>query len=61
MPTKEAHVAVAKSNQRTIDYLLQTDDHLGWVVTVAFYKALHIVEAMLHADQSAPRKHTDDH
>jgi hypothetical protein len=46
MASKAAHVAAAKHNQATIDYLLAgSDEHLPWVVTVAFYKALHIVEA----------------
>lgn len=61
MPSKEAHVAVAKRNQATLDFLLGGDDHLPWVVTVAFYKALHIVEAVFAADRHSPMPHTDDH
>lgn len=61
MPSKEAHVAAAKQNQATIDYLLISNDHLPWVVTVAFYKALHVVEAVFVADTHSPAAHTDDH
>ena len=62
MPSKQAHVAAAKRNQATIDYLLaSSDEHLPWVVTVAFYKALHIVEAVFAADKRSPVPHTDDH
>lgn len=62
MPSKEAHIAVAKRNQATIDFLLGGDDeHLPWVVTVAFYKALHIVEAVFAADRQSPMPHSDDH
>jgi hypothetical protein len=61
MPSKEAHVAVARQNQLTIDYLLQSDEHLPWVVTVAFYRALHIIEAVFAADSKSPMAHTDDH
>ena len=50
MPSKEAHLTAAKRNQATIDYLLAGDEHLPWVVTVAFYKALHLVEAVFAAD-----------
>ena len=62
MPSKAAHVAAAKRNQATIDYLLVgSDEHLPWVVTVAFYKALDVVEAVFAADQKGPVQHTDDH
>jgi hypothetical protein len=61
MPNKEAHVAAAVENQKVIDYLCEKiDDHPGWVVTVAFYKALHVVEAMF-AGESSGQSHTDSH
>lgn len=62
MPSKEAHVAAAKQNQATLDYLLAGgDEHLPWVATVAFYKALHVVEAVFAADKRSPLPHTGDH
>lgn len=62
MPNKAAHVAAAKRNQATIDYLVaSSDEHLPWIVTVAFYKALHVIEAVFAADKGSPLPHTDDH
>ncbi len=61
MPSKDSHVSAAKRNQSTIEYLLRDDAHLGWAVTVAFYKALHIVEAVLATKQPGCPEHTDDH
>ncbi len=61
MPSKPAHVAAALANQRTIDYLRKDDEHLPWVVAIAFYKALHLVEALLAGDPQSPTRHTDDH
>jgi hypothetical protein len=53
-----AHKKAAAANKRTLDYLREKiDDHPQWVVTVAFYTALHVVEAVF-------AKHgfnTDDH
>jgi hypothetical protein len=61
MPSKEAHIAAAKKNEAALRHLLSGDDHLGWVVTVAFYKALHIVEAVFAVDSKLGVDHTDDH
>lgn len=62
MPSKESHIAAAKRNQITLDYLLNGgDEHLPWAVTVAFYKALHVVEAVFAADKQSPVPHADDH
>lgn len=60
MPSKQAHIQAAKSNQVTIDYLLKDDAHLAWAVTVAFYNAMHTVEALLANGQESV-EHTDDH
>jgi hypothetical protein len=47
MPSKEAHLAIAERNQQCIDYLKQDLSHYAeWVTTVAFYKALHLVDAL---------------
>lgn len=62
MPSKDAHISAARRNEDTLRHLLSGgDEHLGWVATVAFYKALHIVEAVFHEDPNLPLKHTDDH
>jgi hypothetical protein len=62
MPSKEAHLAIAERNQQCIDYLKQDLSHYAeWVTTVAFYKALHLVDALLAADKDAPAAHGTDH
>ena len=62
MPSKEAHVRAALENKKAIDYLGErVDDFPQWVVTIAFYKALHIVEAVFAGDPKSTQAHTDDH
>ena len=49
-------------NNAALQYLLlRIDDFPQWVITVAFYKALHIVEAMFAADSKSKKKDTDNH
>lgn len=51
MPSERAHLALADRNQTVIDHLLQRPDEcMEWIVTVAFYKALHLVEALFAHD-----------
>jgi len=54
MPKLDAHAALARRTQIVLDRLLQTcDANPEWVATVAFYKAVHIVEAVFkHEDGS---------
>jgi hypothetical protein len=60
MPTAEAHLAIARKNQLLIERLRPAmAEHSAWVATVAFYKALHIVEAVFFHD--AEIRHTSDH
>jgi hypothetical protein len=48
MPSESDHLALAAHNQETIDFLLTGGDRFpDWTVTVAFYTALHLVDAML--------------
>ena len=62
MPSKASHLCVVKENSAAIDWLRQANPPMPqWVVTVAFYKALHIVEAVFIADKNSPIKHADDH
>lgn len=61
MPSRDAHIAAARQNEAALRHMLSSDDHLAWVVTIAFYKALHIMEAVFAADPAAPAHHTDDH
>ena len=47
MPTIEAHVIHASRTQRTLGVLSEDiETHAEWVVTTAFYKSVHLVEAV---------------
>lgn len=60
MPNLQAHLTMAERNQACLDLLLrQLADHPEWVTTVAFYKAVHLVEAMFANEQ--PPGHSVDH
>jgi hypothetical protein len=62
MPSKDAHLSAARENQRVIEYLCQkVDEFPGWVATVAFYKALHVIEALFAVDGTGVDGHTDKH
>jgi hypothetical protein len=57
---ERGHLLVANRNQATLQALLvDLRQHAAWVATIAFYKALHIVEAVFAND---PRVgHCSDH
>ena len=60
MPNEAAHITLARRNQKTIDHLLQNPSAFAeWITTVAFYKALHIVEAIFARDKDTV--HGRDH
>jgi len=47
MPNEMAHITAARRHQEAVDYLkARLDCFSDWVCTIAFYKALHIVEAV---------------
>ena len=53
MPSEEAHIRLAIRNQTALDYLAtEVDKYAEWVATVAFYKALHVVEAVFARDKA---------
>jgi len=59
MPTKDSHLAAAAHNHCVMDYLrAKLDQFPGWLVVVAFYKAVHLVEAVFAADGAG---HMHDH
>jgi hypothetical protein len=60
MATENDHLACANRTQQTIKHLLvQPDVHSPWIATAAFYKALHIVEAVFSNDKTIG--HSSDH
>jgi len=59
VPSKEDHQELADHNQDLIDHLVKSGNSFAdWVCTVAFYKALHVVEAVFDHIQSY---HAYDH
>lgn len=60
MPDKDSHLAVARRNQDLIGQLLAGGNgYPEWVAVIAFYKALHIVDAVLFVNH--PEKHGGSH
>lgn len=61
MPTTEEHLAIAKRNEATLAYLLEkVREHSEWVATVAFYTALHYVEAVFFHDLNGTHGHNHE-
>jgi hypothetical protein len=64
VPSRLAHLAKAESNQ-ALAVALQRGSHVEWSVTVLFYAALHLVEAILappvHSKNHLVRDHTVQH
>jgi hypothetical protein len=51
MPSKHIHIQLAHHNDEVLEYLLKgTVGFHDWVVIVAFYKAVHLVEALFAID-----------
>lgn len=61
MAAESDHIALANRNHQTLLYLLACPaDHPEWITTVAFYKAVHIVEAVFVTQMGANcRGHED--
>ncbi|HEV59161.1 MAG TPA: hypothetical protein ENN87_16960 [Phycisphaerales bacterium] len=58
MPKTEEHVALACHNLDVLAYLALRPEFSDWMVTVAFYAALHAVEAVLWHKE---KKHGQSH
>lgn len=60
MAKEQDHIACANRTHSTIGHLLQDRaTNSPWIATTAFYKAVHIVEAVFFND--AAIRHTSDH
>ncbi len=59
MASQESHIALANRNHEFLLKLLADGAHPDWAATVAFYKAVHIVEAVFFND--VPGKHSTSH
>jgi len=60
MPTVREHLAQCEHNQAFLDQLPYADQFPDWVVTVCFYKAVHLIDAFLAANLGVP-SHPDQH
>ena len=60
MPTVHEHLAQCEHNQAFLDQLPYADQFPDWVVTVCFYKAVHLIDAFLAANLGVP-SHPDQH
>ena len=60
MPSEEDHINLAVANQVTLEFLMtEHGTHYPWVATVAFYKAVHISEAVF--SRNVPPVHFSGH
>jgi len=64
MPNFEGHEAAAARNQKVLDCLLENydsspDDFAHWVIAVAFYKALQLLEGIFSCEKQP--FHSKDH
>lgn len=61
MPTLEQHKKKYTKNRELLDKELNMEncDNYDWIVTVAFYAAIHLVEAELAKSNIHTRLHTD--
>jgi len=58
MPNREAHEAAAIENENALIFLLtRPNDFPQWVTTIAFYTAVHAIEALF----ATTGTHSDDH
>ena len=61
MASEVDHIALANRNHNTLMFLLtKHHDHPEWIATIAFYKAVHIAEAVFHSRWKYDSKNHDD-
>jgi hypothetical protein len=62
MPSRESHLLIADRNQKLIEHLRKDIDRFSeWITTVAFYKALHLIEAVFAGDPSIRHGRSHEH
>jgi hypothetical protein len=62
MPAESEHVNLAVHNIETVAFLLTDSRFSDWAATVAFYAALHIIEAIFYVNEKdAQNKHGQKH
>jgi hypothetical protein len=58
MASEADHIELANTNQNLIDHLIGENSFHDWLTTVAFYKAVHVVEAVF---DNHLHKHSHSH
>ncbi len=62
MPSESDHVALANKNHAAMMCLHKSqDEHPEWIVTIAFYKAVHVVQALLSKSGKNCHDHSSRH
>ena len=63
MPSEADHIALANKNHSALQYLRESKDepHSEWVVTIAFYKAVQVVQAIFAKTGTACHDHKSRH
>ncbi|MBN2211949.1 MAG: hypothetical protein JW709_11185 [Sedimentisphaerales bacterium] len=64
MPSESDHINLALRNQQALDTLIAHEQpHSEWITTIAFYKALHLVEAVFarNKQHSHNHEHRENH
>ncbi|HEY1065812.1 MAG TPA: hypothetical protein VGE52_06875 [Pirellulales bacterium] len=63
MPTQSEHEAIAAHNELVLRHLLAQDLRFlsSWATTIAFYRALHLVNALLQGDPKSPGRNPPAH
>ena len=57
MPDKHTHERMVQRNKSAREALMETENHHEWVVTMAFYEAVHLVESLFALDNKHSHKH----
>lgn len=57
MPTVADHISLANKNHNALMCVAEAGGHPEWVATIAFYKALQVVQAMLAAQNISCHDH----
>jgi hypothetical protein len=62
MPSEADHIVLANENQSAMEDLLGEGARFnGWIATIAFYKALHVVEAVFANQPLDRERHSANH
>lgn len=63
MASGEQHLEKYEFNRELLknEMSVQNTKHYDWIVTIAFYSALHLIEMEIFNSEEISREHTDNH